>query len=221
MKRGNKILWGVLLVAVGVFFGLRALGILSFQILFDGWWTLFIIVPCFVGLFTERDKWGNGIGLLVGVLLLLCCQDVLTFSVLWKLVLPLLALLSGLRLIFGGIKGENSPPMGATPRSGCAVFSGSELRFDNERFEGAELTAVFGGVECDLRGAIIPEDCTVRATAVFGGVDIFLPDTVNVQLRSSSLFGGVSDKKRPRPAISGAPTLYIQGNSLFGGVDLK
>ncbi len=30
--------------------------------LFDGWWTLFIIVPCAIGLITDRDKTGSIIG---------------------------------------------------------------------------------------------------------------------------------------------------------------
>ena len=33
--------------------------------------------------------------------------------------------------------------------------------------------AVFGGVECYAGDALIHNDCTIRATAVFGGVDIY------------------------------------------------
>ena len=87
-------------------------------------------------------------------------------------------------------------------------------------FEGTTLTAVFGGVECDLRGAIINHDCVVNATAIFGGVDIFVPEGVLVKTYSTAFFGGVGEKKRPQPA-AGMPTLYINATCLFGGVDIK
>ncbi len=84
MKRSTKILWGVALVAIGVLYGLKALSLINFTLFFDGWWTLFLIVPCLIGLITEREKLGNLIGLLLGVFLLLCCQDVLSFDLLWN-----------------------------------------------------------------------------------------------------------------------------------------
>ena len=227
MKRMTKILWGVALVAVGVLYGLKALNIIDFTLFFDGWWTLFLIVPCCIGLITEREKLGNLVGLLLGVFLLLCCQDILSFDLLWKLAIPVVIVLIGLKLIFGNGFGRKMQPAYAGPipdgnriRSAYAAFSSSELRCDGEVFEGAELTAVFGGVKCDLRGALIEKDCVIRVSATFGGVDILLPPSVNVQIRSDSLFGGISDKAH-RTAIPGVPTVYVQGTCLFGGVDIQ
>ena len=54
----------------------------------------------------------------------------------------------------------------------------------------------------------------------FGGVDIFLPDNVNVQIKSTSIFGGVEDKRR-LAELPGAPTVYVSAICLFGGVDIK
>lgn len=227
MKRSTKILWGVALVAIGVLYGLKALNLIEFTLFFDGWWTLFLIVPCLVGLFTEREKMGNLIGLLLGVFLLLCCQDVLSFDLLWKLAVPIVIVLIGIRLIFGSLWNRRLKPIPAGPapdgtgvRTAYAAFSGSELRCDGEVFEGAQLTAVFGGVKCDLRGALIQRDCVIRASATFGGIDILLPPTVNAQIRSDSLFGGISDKTH-RTTLPGVPTVYVNGTCLFGGVDIQ
>ena len=158
MKKLNGIVWGIVLVAAGVLLGLNAFGITDIDIFFDGWWTLFIIVPCAVGLVTDRDKFGSLIGICVGVFLLLCCRDVLDFSMVWKLLVPIIVVLIGLKLIIGGIVGERSSEVfkriresGGTPKNGTAVFSGSDIGFSGEVFEGARLTAVFGGVDCDLR----------------------------------------------------------------------
>ena len=50
MKKLSKILWGIALIAVGSIFALKAFGVTNVEIFFDGWWTLFIIVPCLVGI---------------------------------------------------------------------------------------------------------------------------------------------------------------------------
>lgn len=87
-KKVSLLLWGIVLIALGLLFALNALDILSVNLFFDGWWTLFIIIPCAVSLFTSRDKTGNIVGILIGVFLLLCCQGILRFSILWKLLVP-------------------------------------------------------------------------------------------------------------------------------------
>ena len=85
MKKLNRIIWGVVLVAAGVLAALNAFGITNFDFFFDGWWTLFIIVPCLIGLVSSHEKTGNLIGLLVGIILLLYCQDVLTWQLIWQM----------------------------------------------------------------------------------------------------------------------------------------
>ncbi|MBE6780298.1 MAG: phage integrase family protein [Ruminococcaceae bacterium] len=56
MKKASSFLWGIVLIAAGALFALNALNITNIDIFFEGWWTLFIIVPCAVGLFTGRQK---------------------------------------------------------------------------------------------------------------------------------------------------------------------
>ena len=58
MKKTTSIIWGIALVAIGVVLGLNAFGVTDIELFFDGWWTLFIIVPSAVGLFREKDKTG-------------------------------------------------------------------------------------------------------------------------------------------------------------------
>ena len=100
MKSFGNVLWGIVLIVVGLIIGGNALGITNINIFFDGWWTLFIIVACFIGLFKEREKTGNIIGLLIGIALLLCCQDILDFDMIWKLALPVVLIIIGISFIF-------------------------------------------------------------------------------------------------------------------------
>lgn len=225
MKKSSSILWGIVLIAVGVLIALYALDLIKIDIFFDGWWTLFIIVPCGIGLISQREKTGNLIGVAIGVFLLLCCQDVLSFSMLRKILIPAIIMIIGLKLVFSGLFGNKSSQIikklrseGKAPKVGCATFSGSNINYDGEVFEGAELTAVFGGIECDLRNAVIDRDCVIEVSAIFGGIDIYVPNNINVTVNTTGIFGGVSNKAPMHP---NAPTLYISGNCMFGGVEIK
>lgn len=62
MKKVSTWLWGIVLIALGVIWGGNVLGIINVDLFFPGWWTLFIIVPCFISLFDDDDgKVGAGI----------------------------------------------------------------------------------------------------------------------------------------------------------------
>lgn len=227
MKKVSSTLWGILLVAAGVILALNTLGITRINLFFDGWWTLIIIVPCVIGLFTDYDKGGNLIGICIGVILLLCCRDVLDFTMFWRLLFPAVIVIIGARMILGNIfisrGGQTYKQISsgeAVFRQGAATFSGSSFDYTGELFEGAQLDAVFGGVKCDLRGAVINQDCVINASAIFGGIDIYIPENLNVEVRSNSIFGGVGGKKR-RKDPQNQYTLYLNATCLFGGVEIK
>ena len=225
MKKMGNVFWGILLVIAGVTLALNKLDILEINIFFDGWWTLFIIIPCAVGLFTEREKTGNVIGVIIGVCLLLCCRDILSFHMLWELLVPAIIVILGLKLVLSGLLGNKANEMlkqlrleGKDLKAGTAVFSGCDMNYDGQVFEGAELNAIFGAVSCDLRNAVIQKDCAIQVSAIFGGIDILVPVGVNVRANTTSIFGGVSNKTAVQP---NAPTIYISGTCMFGGVEIK
>ena len=224
MRDIKKIVIGAVILAAGVLLALNSLNVTDIDIFFPGWWTLFIIIPSGIGLITDKDKTGSAIGLAVGVVLLLWQLDIVNLSLVWELIVVAILVAVGIKLIVGGTKKSNSGD-GATVNisvdapSGCAIFGGKEMNFDGQVFEGTELTAVFGGVKCDLSGAIIKNDCKIKATAIFGGVDIILPKGVNVSVSSTSIFGGTDDAYVREPASE--VTVYIETVSVFGGVDIK
>ena len=201
MKNFKSIMWGLVLITLGVIIGLNALNIINVDIFFDGWWTLFIIVPCFIGIFKEKDKLGNIIGLIIGIGLLLWRRDVIEIGMLWKLIVPI-------------INKTND-------NNYCTVFSGQEVNLSDEKFDGANLTSVFGGIDLDLRNAKINSDTLIDVKCVFGGADILVPDNVKVKISSSSFFGGVDNKKKNIDDQNKKYTLYIKATCVFGGVDIK
>lgn len=225
MKNLRKMLWGIVLLAAAVLIALNSFDVIDFDVFFDGWWTLFIIIPSFVGIIEKRDKTGSIFALLLGVFLLLCAQDILSFEVLGKLILPGVVAYIGLKMIFSSARRNKAERIvnkikteGKDLQRGVAVFSGTEMNFDGAAFDGADLTACFGGLDCDLRGAIIDKDTVIKVCCVFGGIEIMVPNNVKVVSNAVSVFGGVGIDKSNDAAEH---TIYIEGICMFGGVDIK
>ncbi len=212
---------GILLIIVGVLFGLNALNLTDINFFFDGWWTLLIIVPCFIDLFKDKDKTGNIIGILVGVILLLGCQEIISFDLIWKLAFPIILVIIGISMVFKNVFKHDKKLTQKSEKEYWATFSGQNLEFNGEKFDGCELNAVFGGIKCDLRGADIKEDVTIKASSIFGGITIFVPKDMKVKVSSSSLFGGVSNYSSKKANKENVKTLYVNAECVFGGVEIK
>lgn len=200
------------------------MGITDIDIFFDGWWTLFIIVPCFIGLFKEESKLGNLIGLTIGVALLAAAQGFLAIDVLIKLIVPVILIAIGISIIFKSIiQSSITDKIKSVNKNNlegyCATFSEQKVSMDGVDFKGANLDAIFGSVILDLNGAHISEDRVIHATAIFGGIEIKVPQNVNVKVKSNSVFGGVSNKVTHK--AENGPTIYINGSGIFGGVTIK
>jgi predicted membrane protein len=99
------------------------------------------------------------------------------------------------------------------------IFGANDINFSGQTFNGGNFAAVFGGLDLDLSCAVIQEDITIVATALFGGIDIKLPPNVNCKINSCSAFGGISDKRNILLEEK-FPTVFIQGRAFFGGIDL-
>ena len=71
-----------------------------------------------------------------------------------------------------------------------AFFGGSRRAVGTDDFRGGEAMAVFGGVNIDLRKAQIKNNQAVLdCTALFGGIDIKVPEDWVVILRGNAVFG--------------------------------
>lgn len=217
---------GFIFIIIGVGLVGNAYGWWYFNIFFDGWWTLFIIIPCALSIIRHGFNVGSIIGLGIGVVFLLSAQDIFDFDNVWKLVLPAIFVAIGLSIIFKGSFNRQFysevkilSEKGGMPEIN-AIFSGQTPNFNNMPFTGCNANAIFGGVELNLRNAIISEDCVINASAIFGGVDIYLPYNVNAKINCTPIFGGVDSKAVPCTDPN-APTVYINATCIFGGVDVK
>lgn len=227
MKKIGNVLWGIVLIVIGMIFGLNALGITNINVFFKGWWTLFIIIPSFIELFRGNSKIGSIIGLSIGIALYLCAQDILSFSLIRKLIFPFILVMIGISILFKDTLnkkvGEKIRTLNANKESFeeyCATFGEQKNDLSGQEFKGANLDAVFGSVDLDISKAIIKSDQVINANAIFGGVQIRVPTGVNIKVKSTPIFGGVT-KKIKAEYQENLPTIYINGVALFGGVEIK
>ncbi|MBQ2623257.1 hypothetical protein IJG12_02960 [Candidatus Saccharibacteria bacterium] len=230
MKQIKPIIWGVAIIALGLIFGLNAFGLFNFNIFFDGWWTLFIIVPSVISLFTEKDKLASLGFISAGVILLLAAQDVFSYGVAWKVILAVFLVVAGLTIIIRSTfhnkndqevekKVKEAEKDGKTMDSQMAIFSGSDRVYKDETFQGSNLVAIFGGAKLNLKNAKFDKDTVIKAFTLFGGIDIIVPDDVKVKLKSGFIFGGFSDDRK-NATEKGKYTIYIDAAGGFGGVTI-
>ena len=79
--------------------------------------------------------------------------------------------------------------------------------------------AFWGGAEIDLRQARFADrNCTITAVAIMGGIQITVPDDINVDVTGIGFMGGfvLEDKSGAPPAPPTAPTVKINGLGVLG-----
>lgn len=212
MRNLHKFVWGLAFIAVGVIFALNALEITDIDVFFDGWWTLFIIIPSFIGLFRRGDRSGSLFMLALGVTLLLAAQNVIAYGMIWKLFLPIALIFIGIKIIFGNLSFRKKKSKNEKTTS--AIFSDEKSKWDGEVLEDSEFNCVFGDLRISLENAIIEKDVTLKINAVFGDVRVKLPSDVNVRVNSSVLFGDVKNN-RPAETIAFTSTVTLEISGVF------
>lgn len=225
MKKLGNILWGICFIVIGIIVLLNSLGVANINIFFKGWWTLFIIVPSFIGLIKDDDKVWSLFFLALGVALLLVSRGIVDMAIIAKCIFPALLIIIGINIIFKDkINSKVNDKIKEINKSDSnseeyyATFSGQKLDFSNQELKNVKLNAIFGGIDLDLRKAEIKQDVVLEVCAVFGGVDIKVPKNVSVKVQSNSIFGGVSNKANTKDA---KVVIYVKAMCMFGGCDIN
>ncbi len=191
--------WGVLEIAVGLFFLLRTLGV--FWISFWKVWPAMLVIAgahLIWQAWSNRRAGGPGIGERA--------HD---------------GAMAGLEATRG--LREGSPA--ARTLEEVAVFGGGDRVIRTDDFRGGSVNVIFGGFDIDLREAVMLGDSAVIDVFVcFGGLDLRVPEEWSVINQVTPIFGSSEYKPRPGgPVTAGSArkTLTITGAVIFGGVEVK
>ncbi|RYZ09851.1 MAG: hypothetical protein EOO73_02935 [Myxococcales bacterium] len=244
-------LWpGFILVALGAGLLARELGLLPAHVRVVDFWPLFIVLIG-VSVLTRAGGVVRAVFALafigLGTVLLAGNLGFVTASVtrLW----PGLLVLLGLWALFRGrnppesdglppqthASAEHPLPEEWASEDGDALLvaeqdrlvrqytcAGAQLRVESQAWRGGLIGVTAGGVELDLRQAqLAPEGAVLALRVLMGGVDIRVPDTWQVQLDVTPLFGGSDDSTRSTQGASSAPRLRIIGSVTLGGVSVQ
>ena len=230
---------GIILIVLGTLFLLGHMGYVDTGKLWK-FWPLAIVVVGLVKFIKERSHVGGAITVMVGVLLLLNQLGYLQLS--WGSLWPLVLIAAGIAMIWSRFEMPKfpTPPTdagiaGLGTVSGVssyetlneyALFGGIERRMHTNSFRGGSIVSVFGGVEVDFLSADIEgQEAMIYVEAIFGGIELRVPERWKVVFQGQSIFGGYSDETRPplADALGNAPrkTLILRGKAVFGGINVK
>lgn len=168
-------------------------------------------------LFTDKDKTGGIIGLAIGVLLLLAARDIIAYGIVLRLFLTALAILLGIKLIVKSLCPSKKHAVEEPHSEGThfSAFTSEKNDFNGKDVNNAKIGAVFGGSVCNLIGTKIEDGSRIDIFCMFGGVDIIVPEKVNVNVNTFCLFGGVANKCTVKNTPYSPVTLTINGCCIF------
>lgn len=102
-----------------------------------------------------------------------------------------------------------------------AILEPLDFTSTAQQFRGGSLTCWFGGGVLDLRGARLdPAGARLDLRAVYGGAQIVVPETWEVELRVIGLIGGAGDARPKQERPADAPQLSIRGIAIVGGIGI-
>jgi len=220
----GRLLIGCTVAALGVLYLLDGAGTLDAGEAVHDWWPVLFVAAGVFTLLEQPPAIARGTILTAGgTIALLFTNDVLHDDA-WSYIWPSLLIAAGLVIVsrWGG----HTIPAGTRTEDvvrSTAVFGGPKLVSTARSFHGGWLTAIFGGITLDLRGAQpAPEGASINATVAFGGIDILVPKGWRISLRTTPIFGGVEDKTDHSVTPSeDAPVLHVDAVCLFGGIEIK
>jgi hypothetical protein len=222
MNNPGRLLLGIGLLVAGILFLLDIGDVVNAGQVIGTWWPVAVIafgVMALIG--PSRSLIGGGIITLAGVVLLVASLGALPVSA-GELVLPLILIAVGLGLLLvrSGIAASGD----ASNRvNGFAMFGGQTIVARTPEFSGGSLTALFGGVELDLRNTTLrTEGAAVETFAAFGGVEVVVPRGWRVTVNGMPLFASFEDKiDRSIQPGPDAAHLVVSGVAVFGSVEVK
>lgn len=218
---------GVLIITVGLLMLGGTLGYFEVEGMWSTFWPVILIA---IGLVNLADKSRNylfsAIMVAFGTMFLLRNLEVSFFSNLdiWELIWPVIIIVVGVWFLTSKNRSVINDRTETSEElvDNFALFSGTNTINQSQDFQGGQATAIFGGVDIDLRNANITKGpVKMDVFAAFGGVDIKVPEHWKVKVTGIPIFGGWGNKTMLKSDQSRPVDLEINCMVLFGGFDVK
>lgn len=220
-----KLLVGLGILTVGIVLTLDNFYVIDAERILE-WWPAILVAVGLVRLLDPiKSRVVSVIFIIVGTVLLLDSLNVADVDV--GDLIPLGIALLGGKLIWDAMRRTSQTPLlaGGDPNStfsAFALWAGVKRQGTSDDFRGGDATAIMGGVEIDLRNANIRdgEQAVIDAFAMWGAVEVTVPENWRVVGKVMPLMGAFEDKTSPAKGTTG-PVLVIQGTAIMGGIEVK
>jgi hypothetical protein len=211
---------GTVLVVLGALLALGAADVLDAGEVIGGGWPLVIMLGAVLMLVAYPRRWQVPAAIFVVAGLLLLDTSGVADLDLWQFIGPAVIIVVGLSLITGRSMGGRQEV--SEDRIGRFIlFSGAQIASRSPRFSGGSVTVIFGGADIDLHDATPADGAALDTVAIFGGIDIRVPQGWDVVIHGMPLFGGFDNITGKESLPPDAPRLVVQGLALFGGVEVR
>jgi len=232
-----RVIAGLVIIAIGVLFFLRNMGMMGDVNLWR-YWPVMLIIVGIVHIFSPRQYrrfWHGVLWVVIGTILLLKYHGIIPLT--WMRMWPLILVLMGLGIVISTLTGHRpraKPERGSTDLDTIdihAVLGGGEYRITSQTFQGGRITAIMGGCELNLQKAgILPGEVEINVFAMWGGISLRVPEDWEVIVKGTPILGGFDnqanylddraiiqegDKKEKRRR------LVVTGVAIMGGVEVK
>jgi hypothetical protein len=224
----SQVVIGLMVIAVGVIFTLDNLGIIYAEDYLRYWPTALVLIGAVKVWNARKDGhgWFSGLLFLGGGSYMLINQ-ISYIRIDPRVIFPMFLVFLGGYMVWRGVfagSPRSNASDGMNRFSSLAVMGGAARRSNSQAFEGADLTAIMGGCDIDLRDASIAPntDAIIDVFAFWGGIDLKVPEDWVVVNRVIPLMGGVDDKTRT-PIVPSAPQkrLIVRGIVIMGGIGIR
>jgi hypothetical protein len=228
VSRGTRItgrlVFGLVMVSLGLLWTLDNLGLVEADEFLRYWPALLIGFGLLrlSGLDGRRGAGGGVLFVLAGSWMLARELGLVHISIfqLW----PVFLIVLGGVLVWRSMRGPGAAPDASDAHDYPRLFAfmgGNARTIESQSLVGLEATAVMAGVEADLRGARARgSEVVVEVFAMWGGVDLIVPEDWRVVSEVMPIMGGVEDKSRLAEG-GGTTTLIVRGFVVMGGLEIK
>ena len=216
-----QLVFGLIVIAAGVLFTLDNLGFLYAENYTRFWPTGLIAIGLLKLSQTRRGPPGLVSLLMVVLGAWLLFGELTEHRIRFGDVWPLLLVGFGGYLVWQGLSVRTSarPSEGGSMISAMAILGGVSRGSNTRNFRSADLTAILGGCELDLRNATLDEDAVIDIFCLWGGIEIRVPEEWTIESQIVPILGGVDEKTR-RPGAAG-PRVTVRGLAIMSGVEIK